>query len=100
MDRVDDADDNAERLFEHLRVARTDINAWFVVQKGTDDGGASSRAYGERVIAYGSMRWKALLLHCVLARLVAHAPLGDAGPGRSAGCSATPPGGSPSSSTA
>ena len=34
MDRVDDADDNAELLFEHLRAARKDINAWFVLQKG------------------------------------------------------------------
>ena len=63
MDRVDAADDNAERLFEHLRAARVDINAWYVVEKGTDDWRRLRRAYGERVIAYGSIGWKALMLH-------------------------------------
>jgi hypothetical protein len=37
MDRIHDADDSGERLFEHLGAARPDINAWFVLERGTPD---------------------------------------------------------------
>ena len=37
MDRIHDADDYGERLFEHLRHEREDVNAWFVVEAGTPD---------------------------------------------------------------
>ncbi len=30
-DRANEADDNGERLFEHLRSNRPDINAWFAI---------------------------------------------------------------------
>jgi Putative glycosyl/glycerophosphate transferases involved in teichoic acid biosynthesis TagF/TagB/EpsJ/RodC len=64
MDRIHNADDNGERLFEHLRAERPDINAWFVLEKGTPDWNRLKRAGGGRLIAYGSFRWKMLMLNC------------------------------------
>lgn len=61
MDRVHDADDNAERLFEHLRHERRDINAWFVLEEGTPDWARMRLTHGSRVVAYGSETWRALL---------------------------------------
>ncbi len=45
MDRVNNADDNGERLFEHLRANRPDINAWFTVgsNPGLTTGGCAPR---------------------------------------------------------
>ena len=63
MDRVNNADDNAERLFEHLRANRPDINAWFTVAPTTVDY-RRLRAAGEpRLVAWGSWRWKLLMLN-------------------------------------
>ena len=64
MDRTHDAGDNGERLFEHLRASRPDINAWFVIEAGTPDWQRLRQAHGGRVIAQGSFRWKVLLLRC------------------------------------
>jgi len=63
MDRVNNSDDNGERLFEYLRQSRRDINAWFVVQKDTPDWHRMRRAGHRRVIAYGSLAWKILMLN-------------------------------------
>lgn len=64
MDRIHDADDNGERLFEYLRATRPDINAWFVLERGTPDW-ERLRARGERrLVAHGSWTWKMLMLNC------------------------------------
>ncbi len=64
VDRIYNADDNAERLFEHLRSKRPDINAWFVVEKGTPDWTRLRAAGVDRLVAYGSFRWKMMMLNC------------------------------------
>jgi len=64
IDRVRNADDNAERLFEHLRAERPDINAWFVIEKGTRDWDRLRATAGDRLVAYGSFRWRMLMLNC------------------------------------
>ena len=64
MDRVNDADDNGERLFEHLRATRPDVNAWFVVARGSPDWRRLKTAGVERVVAWGSWRWRLLLTSC------------------------------------
>ena len=64
MDRIYNADDNAERLFEYLRVDRPDINAWFVIEHGTPEWDRLRAAHGARVIAHGSRRWILLMLNC------------------------------------
>ncbi len=64
MDRVFNADDNGERLFEYLRASRPDINAWFVIERGTPDWDRLQAAGGSRLVAYGSFRWLMLMLHC------------------------------------
>lgn len=64
-DRIHQAGDNAERLFEHLRSHRRDVNAWFVVEPGTPDWRRlKSGPLGDRVIAHGSREWKLLMIHC------------------------------------
>ena len=63
IDRVHDADDNAERLFEHLRRERRDINAWFVVEEGTPDWHRLRAAGTRRIVAHGSTTWKRLMLN-------------------------------------
>jgi glycosyltransferase involved in cell wall biosynthesis/CDP-glycerol glycerophosphotransferase (TagB/SpsB family) len=62
MDRVSDAADNGERLFEYLRAHRPDINAWFVIDRGSRDF-ARLRKESNRIIAYGSWPWKLLMLN-------------------------------------
>lgn len=64
MDRIHDADDNGERLFEHLRAERPDINAWFVLEAGTPDWQRLAAAGEQRVVAHGSLAWKALMANC------------------------------------
>ncbi len=65
VDRIHDADDSAEILFRHLRATRPDINAWFTVEQGTPDWDRLVKdGYGGRLVAWGSLRWKALLANC------------------------------------
>lgn len=64
MDRIHDADDNGERLFEYLRAARPDINAWFVLERGTADWKRLVASGEERLIAHGSLTWKVAMLNC------------------------------------
>ena len=64
MDRIDDADDSAELLFRHLRTHRRKVNAWFVIRRGTPDHRRLRREGYKRVIPYGSLRWKLLMLNC------------------------------------
>jgi glycosyltransferase involved in cell wall biosynthesis len=64
MDRIHDADDNGERLFEHIRQHRPDINAWFVIERGSQDW-KRLRARGERrLLAHGSLTWRVAMLNC------------------------------------
>ncbi|WP_183407764.1 bifunctional glycosyltransferase/CDP-glycerol:glycerophosphate glycerophosphotransferase [Nocardioides marmoriginsengisoli] len=63
MDRVHDAGDNGERLFEYLRAERPDINAWFTIRRDAPEWAGLRRRHGRRVVAYGSLRWKLLLLN-------------------------------------
>jgi CDP-glycerol glycerophosphotransferase (TagB/SpsB family) len=63
MDRVHDADDNGERLFEYLRTMRPDINAWFVLEKDTPDWRRIGASGETRLVAHGSLRWKLLMLN-------------------------------------
>ena len=37
IDRVFNADDSAEHLFRYLLANRPDVNAWFVIERGTPD---------------------------------------------------------------
>jgi glycosyltransferase involved in cell wall biosynthesis len=64
MDRIHDADDNGERLFEYLRAERPDINAWFVIERGTPDWERLRALDPGRVVAHGSWAWKMLMLNC------------------------------------
>jgi glycosyltransferase involved in cell wall biosynthesis/CDP-glycerol glycerophosphotransferase (TagB/SpsB family) len=63
MDRVHDADDNGERLFEHLRAHRPDINAWFVLAPGSRDWDRLKSAGERRLLAWGSFGWRMLMLN-------------------------------------
>ena len=66
MDRIHNADDNAERLFRYLRTERPDINAWFVLEKGTPDWFRLREAgYRRRLVAHGGVRWRFLMLNCI-----------------------------------
>ena len=60
MDRVDSARDNGEYLYEHLRAERPDINAWFVIRKGSPEWDRLS-ARGFRLIGYRSIEHQAAL---------------------------------------
>jgi hypothetical protein len=65
MDRLGDADDNGERLFEYLRENRPDINAWFVIEAGTPDHERlAAGRHGDRVVPHGTPLWEQLMLHC------------------------------------
>lgn len=65
MDRAHTANDNAEWLFRHLRQERPDINAWFVVARGTPSWDRLVRDHlDDHIVAYGSTEWKLLVLAC------------------------------------
>ncbi len=65
VDRIHDADDSAEVLFRYLREHRPDINAWFTVERGTADWDRLRRdGFGDRLVAWGSVRGRALLANC------------------------------------
>ena len=64
LDRVDHADDSAEALFRFMRRRERETNAWFVVGKHSPDHRRLRRAGYRRVIPYGSLRWKLLMLNC------------------------------------
>jgi glycosyltransferase involved in cell wall biosynthesis len=63
MDRVHDAGDNGQRLFEYLRTERPDVNAWFTVERGSTAWHQLRRTYGRRVVAHGSMTWLLLMIN-------------------------------------
>lgn len=63
MDRVHNAGDSGQVLFEYLRAEHPDINAWFVLEQDAPEWAGLRKRYGSRVVAYGSLRWKLLLLN-------------------------------------
>jgi glycosyltransferase involved in cell wall biosynthesis len=63
MDRVHDAGDNGQRLFEYLRAERPEINAWFTVERGTPAWRQLRKSHGQRVLAHGSLRWLMLMVN-------------------------------------
>jgi glycosyltransferase involved in cell wall biosynthesis len=62
-DRANEADDNGERLFEHLRANRPDINAWFAISGDAPDHARLRSLYGERVVARGTEAFTQLMLN-------------------------------------
>lgn len=65
MDRIHNSNDNAEDLFHYLRKYRRDVNAWFVLEEGTEDWNRLKAAGEDRLVAFGSFQWKVLMMHCV-----------------------------------
>jgi glycosyltransferase involved in cell wall biosynthesis len=62
MDRIHDAGDSGEVLFRHLRAHEPDVNAWFVLEKGTPDWRRLVRdGFRDRLVAHGSLRWRLLM---------------------------------------
>jgi hypothetical protein len=64
MDRVDEADDSGEHLFRYLRRKHRRINAYFVVDPSSPDYERLRKVARRRVVAYGSLTWKLLMLNC------------------------------------
>lgn len=62
MDRNTDANDNAEHLYRHAREHHPEINAWFVLERKSEDWDRL-KAEGFRLVAYGSTEWRLLILH-------------------------------------
>lgn len=62
MDRIFEADDSGERLFEHLRAHRPDINAWFVLASTSADWDRMRQAWGKRLVRRGSLSWRLLMV--------------------------------------
>lgn len=64
IDRIENANDSAEFLFRYLRQDQRSVNAWFIIRKGSTDY-RRLRAEGyKRLVPYGSLRWKLLMLNC------------------------------------
>lgn len=64
MDRIADAGDSGERLFQHIRATRPDIRAWFVIASDAPEWRRLRREHGLRVLAHGSLRWKLVMVNC------------------------------------
>lgn len=62
MDRNTDANDNAEHLYRYAREHHPEINAWFVLERKSEDWDRL-KAEGFRLVAYGSAEWRLLILH-------------------------------------
>ena len=63
MDRAEDGGDNAERLFEHLRRERPEVNAYFTLDQGSPGWERLRPVYGSRVVPRGSFQWLMLMLN-------------------------------------
>lgn len=66
MDRSTNSNDNAEHLFKFVRRTRPEINAFFVLKKGSDDWLRLKREGVDRIVAHGSQEWRVLCLHAAL----------------------------------
>ena len=63
LDKNTEANDSAEELYRWIRANRPTQNIWFTVNGGTADYRRLSKD-GFRLVAYGSFRWRVLLLSC------------------------------------
>ena len=99
MDRIMNADDSAEHLFRYLRQHRRNVNAWFVIEKGTPDYKRLRKDGYLRVVPHGSLAWKLLMLNArhLISSHIDH-PI--VRPHEIVRARAAAAGGSPSSSTA
>ncbi len=61
MDKNTEANDSAEELYRWIRANRPAQNIWFTVNAGTPDYRRLQKD-GFRLVAYGSFRWRVLLL--------------------------------------
>lgn len=62
MDRNTDANDNAEHLYRYARANHPEINAWFVLERKSEDWDRLHQE-GFRLVAYGTAEWRLLILH-------------------------------------
>ncbi len=62
MDRLDQAQDNAEHLYRYLKRKRPNVNAWFVLDRGSPDWSRLERE-GYKLVAHGSLEWRVLLMN-------------------------------------
>lgn len=62
MDRQEQAQDNAEHLYRYLARERSEVNAWFVLDRSSADWNRLRRE-GFKLVAFGSLRWRLLLLN-------------------------------------
>jgi glycosyltransferase involved in cell wall biosynthesis len=69
-DRLGAAGGNAEALFRALRTD-PDVNAWFVLEQTSADWPRLRAVAGDRLVPYGSRRWKLLIAHARWA-LISH----------------------------
>jgi hypothetical protein len=66
MDRIHDAGDSGEILFRWLREHQPQVNAWFVLEKGTPDWKRLARAgHRDRLVAHGSLEWRLLMANAL-----------------------------------
>jgi hypothetical protein len=63
LDRTHNSFDNAEHLFRYLQRNRKDINSWFVLEKGTPDWKRLKALGYQRLVPYGGLVWKVLMLN-------------------------------------
>ncbi len=63
MDRIMNADDSAEHLFRYLCKHRRNVNAWFVLERGTPDWKRMRKDGYRRMVPHGSLAWKLLMLN-------------------------------------
>jgi glycosyltransferase involved in cell wall biosynthesis len=66
MDRIHDSEDSGEQLFTYLRRHQRQVNAWFVVERGTADWRRLRSQGYKRVVAHGSLAWKLLMINCAV----------------------------------
>ncbi|MFJ4297478.1 CDP-glycerol glycerophosphotransferase family protein [Curtobacterium sp. NPDC089689] len=64
MDKIHAANDNAEHLYRYVRDAHPEVNAWFVLHRGSRDWDRLA-ADGFRLVEHGSTDWKLLLMSAV-----------------------------------
>ncbi|QIK82870.1 hypothetical protein [Sanguibacter sp. HDW7] len=62
MDRDYNSWDNADHIFRYLREREREVNGWFVVRKGTADWDRQRADGYRRIVPYGSLLWKLLVL--------------------------------------
>jgi glycosyltransferase involved in cell wall biosynthesis/CDP-glycerol glycerophosphotransferase (TagB/SpsB family) len=61
MDREEQAKDNAEHLYRYLLRKRPEVNAWFVLRRGSDDWNRLKNE-GFKMLAHGSLSWRVAML--------------------------------------